>query len=557
MRNFLRSYLSGYFEMFFFPLFSVFLLSKGQDPYAILGVSRGCTADEIKKAFRAKTHKFHPDKNKEPDAEKKWLQISDAYELLKDPKKREKFDKFGIIDETLQEKGNGPNRADRIKTILAQDSASRSMSKPHGEFDMNQNQEVVSVVNDDTFNALTRDGRPWVIYSYSDEYFYRQHKTMLEDLFQKTGFLFGIGRLKTISNPRTTKLLGINVEQSRSSPQIVLYDPTSNKTSFFPTTSTLSLKSITRFASQRFGAEVTLVKCDDDIVKWRKSNLDKLHVLLFSDLRDVPTSFETVAAFLKNNAIFAFASVNQRNLNNFPRALGSLSLDELPTYIIYRMGQPRDDTFGGPVTPIVAPMDLDAGSLSAIIRRFHYPVFAEINGRNFKRLSSDYCIIYVKGVEMAEDIKVGTNDMNIPTGSINLSIEKDYATAFKLEPGDFLIVRPRTKEYSIWKYVTTWGEFRKKYELMQHGVESYKRIQDFPNLTTPDDFTFVGIQQRVSEQFHEISSFLSIITEGALSFLNSLSLEYLLGLFAILMIFFGELLLCLFKPKKNPQKHID
>lgn len=67
----------------------------GQDYYTVLGVSRGVDEKELKKAYRQKARKFHPDVNKEPGAEEKFKEISNAYEVLSDPQKKNIYDQFG------------------------------------------------------------------------------------------------------------------------------------------------------------------------------------------------------------------------------------------------------------------------------------------------------------------------------------------------------------------------------------------------------------------------------------------------------------------------------
>jgi curved DNA-binding protein len=68
---------------------------KYSDYYAALGVERGASADEIKKAYRRLAQKFHPDVSKEPEAEARFKEISEAYQTLKDPEKRAAYDALG------------------------------------------------------------------------------------------------------------------------------------------------------------------------------------------------------------------------------------------------------------------------------------------------------------------------------------------------------------------------------------------------------------------------------------------------------------------------------
>ena len=64
--------------------------------YEVLGIPREATQDEIKKAYRKLALKYHPDKNADnPDAEKKFKEVSEAYEVLSDEKKRQMYDQYG------------------------------------------------------------------------------------------------------------------------------------------------------------------------------------------------------------------------------------------------------------------------------------------------------------------------------------------------------------------------------------------------------------------------------------------------------------------------------
>ncbi len=66
-----------------------------KDFYQILGVSKNASGDEIKKAYRKLAFTYHPDKNKTKEAETKFKEISQAYEILSDSKKKEAYDLYG------------------------------------------------------------------------------------------------------------------------------------------------------------------------------------------------------------------------------------------------------------------------------------------------------------------------------------------------------------------------------------------------------------------------------------------------------------------------------
>ena len=81
-----------------------------KDYYKTLGLDKQATADDIKKAYRKLAKKYHPDKNpNDKVAEEKFKEVSEAYEVLKDPEKRKKYDTLGANWKHYQHAGGNPD----------------------------------------------------------------------------------------------------------------------------------------------------------------------------------------------------------------------------------------------------------------------------------------------------------------------------------------------------------------------------------------------------------------------------------------------------------------
>ncbi len=79
-----------------------------RDYYRELGVDKAASAGDIQKAYRKLARQFHPDVNRDPGAEARFKEIGEAYEVLRDPDKRSRYDRYGAAWQRVQSEGSPP-----------------------------------------------------------------------------------------------------------------------------------------------------------------------------------------------------------------------------------------------------------------------------------------------------------------------------------------------------------------------------------------------------------------------------------------------------------------
>ena len=136
-----------------------------KDYYDILGVARGASADEIKKAYRKLTRKYHPDANPgNAEAEKKYKEINEANEVLSDPQKRAQYDQFGYVGDMPPGGGDfggfggfgGADIGDLFGDLFGGFGGGRRQSSPNAPQRGNDLEYTLQVSLEDAFRGVSR-----------------------------------------------------------------------------------------------------------------------------------------------------------------------------------------------------------------------------------------------------------------------------------------------------------------------------------------------------------------------------------------------------------------
>ena len=138
-----------------------------KDYYQTMGVARDATADDIRRAYRKLARRYHPDVSKEPEAEARFKEVGEAYEVLKDPEKRLAYDQLGANWKAGQEfrpppdantgfefSGGGPDASEFFEALFGRGTGGQGRSSFRGQSETRHARVLIDL--EDAYGGATR-----------------------------------------------------------------------------------------------------------------------------------------------------------------------------------------------------------------------------------------------------------------------------------------------------------------------------------------------------------------------------------------------------------------
>lgn len=299
------------------------------DPYRVLGVTRRASQADIKKAYKKLVRKWHPDKNKHPQAEDKFIEISKAYEILSHEEKRSEYDIYGQGRENQDHQKQQEHRFRQFPGNFYFEESfmhfpfGSEHQEPIDERHLLHFSYYVNKVVPDSFK------RPYLIKITSDWCFTCIHiepvwKEVVEEL---EGLGIGIGVVHAGYERRLARHLG-----AHSTPSIV--GVINGKVSFFH--NAVVPENLRQFVENLLPGNLVEKVTNKNYVQflsgWQQEN--KPHVLLFDKMPVTPLPFKLTAFAHRDSFLFGYVYVGSRGAEEMT---GQYNVNVyVPTILIFK-----------------------------------------------------------------------------------------------------------------------------------------------------------------------------------------------------------------------------
>lgn len=355
--------------MFFFFLLAAFgtsTLNRGENPYKILGVSRGASKSEIRKAFFDITRKYHPDRNKSPEASKIWIRANDAYEILSDDRRRQIYDQTGSVSEDPEPEpqhrySGGMDPSDIFSQFF--------FHQTHVEFKTEQ-------IHEDNADDILRDNGECFIYVYSPRSIYPPSVQAFQETSEEFKHITKLCHYNVGSNAALASKYGV------TSAPCILYlklNPDGEITSKIKNTVT-SREDFIAFMNKAWNPSIKRFSSAKKAMNWVTKNSEYTRVISFERSNEANMEFKHAAS---KYSTCKFAVI----IDDYVEAIRIFKLTELPCVIAYR----------GSKKHIIRNLN-DLKQLSA-------PLLTRLYYKNVKSECAKLCFVHINEPQQEERLK--------------------------------------------------------------------------------------------------------------------------------------------------------
>ena len=449
----------------------------GEDYYKLLGVKRSASKQEIRRAFKKLSLKYHPDKNKDnPErAKAKFIKIANAYEVLNDDKLRKIYDEQGEEGVKQHQQGGGQhggNFQDIFNFFFRGAGMNMNFQNQEGpEKNFFENTDVLTLKMDNISKLLARR-KIWFVYFFKskDEGFENMNNKIKEIASQCYG-IFNFGAVNCKDDEEICE------DNSVYSTPKILYFPESANESEEEYKGNIDFQSIFKYGAKLMQNFVRIIN-KDNYNDFMTTYPERYHVLLFTSKKTTPPLFKSLSKDYLNHLSFGEVRQTQTEL------IKTFNVDKFPTLMVVTNPEYNDvDTF---------KEEMKYDTLKKFLNKYAYKKMPEnkdmkvreLNQNTYERLGmcsindgKNICLIFFINKEKPEneEVKILENfgnkykDDHVKVFYLNVEKYKAIFNSFDNEEVNFentsaVLVKGKRKKY------------------ISISKENYRNEKDFHNI---------------------------------------------------------------------------
>lgn len=393
----------------------IFLISstlrRGDDPYAILGVTRDATAQQIRTAFRKIAFDHHPDRHKgDEDSYRIWLRANDAYEILSNPQRKLKYDQDGTVSENDDQPQHHQNTAGFYGYQNQGSSYTTQPPRYH-----------TPLMTEQLFPYLARDGNEWILFAF--QHFDCPSCNDQQQLWEKFAYdvkdYVKVGRLDVTQAPNLAEELKISKVPQFLSVKLI----NQSKYEVHKLGSRFSTKEAAMNALFKHWKSTIIhfsIK-SSSFNNWiSNQHQSKVHVVeVRTDTEKSETiHFKYAASKLRYSCVFASVTVkSEEEAKNY----WNISFKKLPIVLVFRSNELS-------LKPIV--IDSNGRRILDEIDELSMPIFPKLSLTSIKRICNDWCVAHIDSISDSINSSFIESSFNMPFNTGRISSDSKIGDSF-------------------------------------------------------------------------------------------------------------------------------